>query len=156
MPCQISCGISAIFLSGMVYMSYATYQSDIMNKYKNQLPENLQKTYKKIVDERLRIYYFGYILGFILSLLVIFYNVQIKKNRFGTGSLVCIVIAISFLTNYFYYILSPKSDWMLNHIKTPEQNQAWLAMYRGMQVYYHTGLVLGLLAVGTFAFSFRY
>ena len=50
MPCQISCGISAIFLSGMVYMSYATYQSDIMNKYKNQLPENLQKTYTTDIE----------------------------------------------------------------------------------------------------------
>jgi len=155
MPCQISCGISAIFLIGMVYMSYATYQSNIMVKYQDQLPENLQKTYKNIVDERMRIYYFGYILGFIISLLVIFYNTQIRKNRFTAGSLVCIVIAISFLTNYFYYILSPKSDWMLNHIKTPEQNQAWLAMYRGMQVYYHSGLVLGLASVGLFAYAFR-
>jgi hypothetical protein len=66
------------------------------------------------------------------------------------------VVAISFVTNYFYYVLSPKSDWMLNHIKTPEQTKAWLGMYRGMQVYYHTGLVLGLFAVGTFAFAFRY
>ena len=155
MPCQISCSISAVFLIGMIYMSYATYNSDILNKYKNQLPEKLQILYKKIVDERTRIYYFGYLLGLFLSILIIFYNVQIKKNRLNTGSLVCIVIAISFLTNYFYYILSPKSDWMLNHIKTPEQNKAWLAMYRGMQVYYHTGLVLGLSAVGVFAYSFR-
>jgi prolipoprotein diacylglyceryltransferase len=155
MPCQISCAISAVFIIGMVYMTYATYQSDILNKYQNQLPEKLQKIYLNIVDERTRIYYFGYILGFILALLVIFYNTQIRKNRFTSGSLVCIVVAISFLTNYFYYILSPKSDWMLNHITTPEQTHAWLAMYRGMQVYYHSGLVLGLLAVGTFAYAFR-
>jgi hypothetical protein len=45
---------------------------------------------------------------------------------------------------------------MLNHITTPEQTQAWLEMYRGMQVYYHTGLVLGLAAVGVFAYSFRF
>jgi hypothetical protein len=44
---------------------------------------------------------------------------------------------------------------MLNHMQDPEETKAWLAMYRGMQVYYHTGLVLGLVAVGTFAFAFR-
>jgi ABC-type Fe3+-siderophore transport system permease subunit len=155
MPCCISCAVSAVFLIGMVYMTYATYQSGIIVEYQKQLPIELQKTYQNIVDERTRIYYFGYILGFILSLFVIFYNVRVRKNRFSTTSLVCIVVAISFLTNYFYYILSPKSDWMLNHIKTPEQTKAWLIMYKGMQYYYHSGLVLGLLAVGFFAFSFR-
>jgi len=28
-------------------------------------------------------------------------------------------------------------------------------MYRGMQVYYHTGLVLGIIAIGIFAYAFR-
>ena len=156
MPCSLSCGVSAVFLIGMIYMNYATYESNIMVDYKKQLPENLVATYNYIVDERTRIYYFGYILGFILSLIIIFYNTQIHKNRFSTLTLVSMVVAISFVTNYFYYVLSPKSDWMLNHIKDPEQTKAWLSMYRGMQVYYHTGLVLGLFAVGTFAFAFRY
>jgi ABC-type Fe3+-siderophore transport system permease subunit len=155
MPCGISCGVSAVFLIGMIYMNYATYQSNIIVNYQAQLPEKLRKTYSNIVDERTRIYYFGYILGFLLSLMIIFYNVQIKKDKFSPLSLVCMVVAVSFVTNYFYYTLSPKSDWMLNHITTPDQNKAWLAMYRGMQVYYHTGLVLGLFAVGTFAFAFR-
>lgn len=70
-------------------------------------------------------------------------------------TMVCLVVSISFLTNYFYYLLSPKSDWMLNHIKDPEQTKAWLYMYRSMQVYYHGGLALGLIAVGVFAFAFR-
>lgn len=74
--------------------------------------------------------------------------------------MVCIVLATSFLTNYFYYILSPKTDWMLNHVEGPEaqakqQVQAWLQMYRTMQFYYHAGLVLGILGVGVLAFAFR-
>ena len=155
MPCLLSFGVSVVFLIGMIYMNYATYESNIIVNYKNQLPEDLVATYSNIVNERTRIYYCGYILGFILSLIIIYYNTQIRKNRFSTFTLVSMVVAISFVTNYFYYILSPKSDWMLNHIKTPEQTKAWLGMYRGMQIYYHTGLVLGLIAVGTFAFAFR-
>ena len=70
-------------------------------------------------------------------------------------SMICLVLAISFITNYFYYILSPKKKWMLNYIETPDQTKLWLQMYRGMQVYYHTGLVLGIIAVGIFALAFR-
>jgi len=29
-----------------------------------------------------------------------------------------------------------------------------LAMYRNMQIYYHSGLVLGIIGVGLFAFAF--
>lgn len=155
MPCQITCFISIIFIIAMIYMTYATTESDVMRKYQQQLPENLRTLYKSIVDERMRIYYFGYLLGLVLALLIIFYNIQIKKGRFSNLSLICLVTSVSFLTNYFYYILSPKTDWMLNHITDAEQSKAWLQMYRAMQVYYHSGLVLGIAAVGIFAFAFR-
>ena len=68
--------------------------------------------------------------------------------------IVCTVVAVSFSVNYFYYILSPKSKWMLNEIKSEEQTKAWLEMYRHMQMYYHTGLVFGIIGVGLFAFAF--
>jgi hypothetical protein len=73
----------------------------------------------------------------------------------GNLGMVCLVIAVSFTTNYFYYMLSPKSKWMLNEIKTEEQTKAWLVMYRHMQVYYHTSFVLGIIGTGLFAYSFR-
>ena len=154
-PCTISCSISAAFLIGMIYMNYAVAKSQIILKYKSQLPENLQKTYEEITNERTRIYYQGYILGFILSLFIIATNVYSDHKMLSTMSMICLVLATSFVTNYFYYILSPKKKWMLDYIKTPDQTKAWLHMYRGMQVYYHTGLVLGIIAVGIFAHAFR-
>lgn len=154
-PCTISFSLSAVFLIGMIYMNYSIASSEIILKYKAQLPENLQKIYEQITNERITIYYQGYILGFILSLFIILGNVYSNHKFLSTTSTVCLVLATSFLTNYFYYILSPKKNWMLNYIKTPEQTKAWLQMYRGMQVYYHTGLVLGIIAVGIFAHAFR-
>jgi uncharacterized membrane protein YkgB len=139
----------------MIYFQNATTKSKVVQTYKDQLPSNLQIRYEKIVKERLRIYYFGYILGFILSFIIILYNYSSKRNRLSTTSLICLVIVVSFFTNYFYYILSPKSDWMLDHINSPEQTKAWLTMYRTMQVNYHMGLVVGIVAVGVFAFAFR-
>jgi hypothetical protein len=155
MPCTVTCSISAVFLIGMIYMNYSIAKSQIILKYKSQLPENLQKIYEEITNERTTIYYQGYILGFIISLFFIIGNVYSEHKFLSTTSMICLVLATSFITNYFYYILSPKKIWMLDHIKTTDQTKAWLQMYRGMQVYYHSGLVLGIVAVGIFAYAFR-
>jgi uncharacterized membrane protein YkgB len=155
MACGISCSISLIFLIGMFYFYNLTNKSEIVRHYKEKLPSDLQKRYDKISEERKMISYYGYGLGFILSLFIIFYNLKIKKQRMNNISLVCTVMATCFLTNYFYYMLSPKSDWMLNHMHNQEEVKAWLQMYREMQFNYHMGIVLGIIAVGILAFAFR-
>ena len=155
MACTISCMISAIFIIGMIYFYNMTDKSEIVKHYKEKLPSDLQNRYEKIAKERMKISYYGYILGFIISLFIIFYNLKIKGVKMNTFSLVCTVMATCFLTNYFYYMLSPKSDWMLNHINSPEQVKAWLQMYREMSFNYHAGLALGIIAVGIMAFAFR-
>jgi uncharacterized membrane protein YkgB len=155
MACALSCMISAIFIIGMIYFYNMTGKSKIVNHYKSSLSSDLQKRYDKISNERLSISYQGYTLGFILSLLIIFYNLKIKGMKMSNSALICTVIATSFLTNYFYYILSPKSDWMLNHLQNKEEVKAWLQMYREMQYNYHMGLTLGIIGVGVLAFAFR-
>lgn len=155
MACTISCMISAVFIIGMIYFYNMTDKSKIVKHYKETLPTNLQKRYENISKERMKISYYGYALGLLLSLLIIFYNLKIKGTKLNTFSLVCTVMATCFLTNYFYYILSPKTDWMLNHINSSEQTKAWLQMYREMSYNYHSGLALGIIGVGILAFAFR-
>jgi uncharacterized protein YacL len=139
----------------MIYFQNATTKSKIVQEYKKQLPSNLQNLYEKIAAERMRLNYYGYALGLILSLIIILYNYNSKRNKLTTTSLVCLAIVVSFFTNYFYYILSPKSTYMLEHINSPEQTKAWLAMYKEMQYNYHFGMVVGIIAVGVLAFAFR-
>jgi uncharacterized protein YacL len=155
MACLLSCAISTIFIIGMIYFYNMTNKSKIVNAYKEKMPPDLQKRYEKISEERMRISYQGYILGFVLSLFVIFYNYYFKGAKLNNTSLICTVIAVSFITNYFYYMLSPKSDWMLNHMNSQDQVKGWLLMYREMQFNYHAGLALGIIAVGVMAFAFR-
>ena len=155
MACTISCMISAVFIIGMIYFYNMTDKSLIVKHYKEKLSSDLQKRYDKISKERMTISYQGYILGFILSLFIIFYNLKIKGVKLSNFALVCTVMATCFLTNYFYYILTPKSDWMLNHMGNQEEVKAWLQMYRDMSYNYHMGLVLGIVAVGILAFAFR-
>jgi hypothetical protein len=147
--------IAAALIIAMIYFQNATSKSKIVQEYKKQLPSNLQNLYEKISAERLRLNYYGYTLGLVLSLIIILYNYTSKRNKLTNTSLVCLVIVVSFLTNYFYYILSPKSTYMLDHINSPEQTKAWLAMYREMQYNYHLGFVIGVVAVGVLAFAFR-
>jgi len=155
MPCSTTCLISTALIIAMIYFQNATSKSRIVQEYKKQLPSNLQNLYEKITAERLRLNYYGYSLGLVLSLIIILYNYKLSKNKLTTTSLVCLVIVVSFLTNYFYYILSPKSTYMLDHINSPEQTRAWLAMYKAMQFNYHFGMVIGIIAVGVLAFAFR-
>jgi hypothetical protein len=155
MACAASCMISMVFLVGMIYFYYITDKSQIAEKYKASLSKENLAIFNKISHERMKISYEGYALGVFLSILIIFYNIKFTRNKLRAGSMVCIVVATAFLTNYFYYLLYPKSDWLLNHTKTPEETQAWLEMYKGFQYNYHMGMALGIVAVGFLAFAFR-
>ena len=155
MVCALSCMLSTVFVIGMIYFYNATDKSEIVKTYKAKLSPELREKYEKITKERMAISYKGYLFGFALSLLIILYNVYSRPKAFNLFSLMCIVVSTSFLTNYFYYILSPKSDMMLNYLKTKEEIKAWQVMYREMQYNYHMGLVLGIVGVAILAVAFR-
>lgn len=155
MVCTLSCMISMIFFIAMIYFYNAVDKSIVVKQYKSSLSPDLQQRYEKISQERMNISYQGYALGVIISLGIIFYNLKIKNVKMNNTSLVCTVIASSFITNYFYYMLSPKTDWILSHMNNEKEIKSWLLMYREMQFNYHMGLVLGIIAVGILAFAFR-
>ena len=155
MPCSLSCSLSLVFIIGMIYFyNKNSYNTTVLN-YKSQFPTNLQDLYEKIVNERRNISYRGYALGLIISLIIIFYNLSLKKNKLQNLPLLCIVISTSFITNYFYYVLSPKSNWMLDNLTNPRLIKLWLKMYRIMQYNFHMGLVLGIIAIAILTLAFR-
>lgn len=155
MFCYISCSISIALIIGMIYFHFATMNSDTVKKYKSTLPNDMQKIYEKICNERLQIYYVGFAIGLLFSFVIIYYNYYIRKQKLTNNNVICLVIVVSFFTNYFYYILTPKSKYMLENLKNTEQINNWLSMYKEMQYNYHFGMVLGIFAVGIFASSFR-
>ena len=154
MPCYISCALATIFVIASIFTTNMTQKNKTIQQYQSQLPANLQNIYKKITQERQKIYYYGYVLGLILAIIIIVYKNQ-KRFPMTNATMVCTIITVSFITNYFYYMLSPKSTYMLEHINSPEQTKAWLAMYKAMQYYWHTGLVLGIIAVAFLGLAFR-
>ena len=161
--CPTSCGIAATLITGMAYCTYMGNRSQLVTDYMRTLTPDQQQTYARIVDERRGIYLRGFGWGLLLSALLL--GIHHQYLTMSRAALLCSVAAITLATNYFYYVLSPKSDWMVLHFKNnnnsnnnpnnpnnnnnnnPNNNSDaanWLRVYRGMQVNYHVGLVLGI------------
>ena len=119
-----------------------------MKGYESPLTKN-KEIYKKIVKERATIYMKGYALGIALALLLVFFNKQLGlSKKIGKSPTLCLIVAVAAITNYFYYILSPKSNWMVLHLETKEQKAAWLNVpHRTMQWNYHFSYALGIVGV---------
>ena len=142
--CTTSCGIAATLIAGMAYCTYMGNRSQLVTDYMRTLTPDQQQTYARIVDERRGIYLRGFGWGLLLSALLL--GIHHQYLTMSRAALLCSVAAITLATNYFYYVLSPKSDWMVLHLNPHQKQDAanWLHVYRGMQVNYHVGLVLGI------------
>ena len=154
MVCAASCAIAFIFIVANIYCCAFSHRSGgVIQEFTAKLSPDTQRRYAAITQERQGIYFMGLFLGFILAMILL---VCCRKyflgggGRGGHAGALCMVAAVAFSVNYFYYILSPKSDWMVLHLKSGEETQAWLTVYRTMQYNYHIGLVLGILAVVAF------
>lgn len=147
MICKTSCVVFTVFLIGTLAMQLLTHKLPIYKELVATLEPELREKYKSIIKMRATKSVQGYSLGLLISLVILIYNYNQSANkRWNTNAMVCVAGATTFLTHYFYYMLSPKRDWMLNHLKTPEQNKAWLKVYRTMSWNYHASLLLGVIA----------
>tara|TARA_B100000989_G_scaffold257251_1_gene206721 strand:+ start:675 stop:1148 length:474 start_codon:yes stop_codon:yes gene_type:complete len=156
MVCGTTCIIAIVFLIANIYviLSCSNNKKDKQN-FMNVLNIKQRELYENIIKERKNIYYMGYCLGIILSVLGYFISKKIFKIRFNNVSLICFVGAITFVTNYLFYILYPKSDYMLLHLTDKKQIEEWLSIYKKMQYKFHMGFVIGIIAVMIFCYSFR-
>ena len=155
MFCSISCFVAILFLITNIYVMLTMDCKDTRDRFYNILNNNQQQIYEKIIEERKNIYFSGYGIGIVISILVILINKYIFNKRMNNGMMVCCVGAISFTINYLYYILIPKSTYMIKHLNNQQQIEEWLKINRSMQVKYHIGLLLGIVAIMVFAFANR-
>ena len=153
--CTTTCFIAFVIVVAMVVMTFMVSNDPFVKNYRNQLPEDIKKHYDNIVAERQRIYFTGYVIGFVLSVFVIIFNINVLKQKMPITAMVCLAVVVSTVVNYLYYILSPKSNYMVELLKTEKQRQDWLQIYKSMQYYYHSSFVVGAVAVGVFAYAFR-
>lgn len=148
MICKTSCAIFIVFLVSSIAMGLMTSKMSSVASFEASLDKPLKEKYGEIVKERRDISLQGYGLGLALSLGVLLYNyTQASRSaKYSTNTMVCVAGAITFVTHYFYYVLSPKQNWMVLHLKTPEQKEQWLQVYKTYQMNYHISLLLGVIS----------
>lgn len=151
MKCLPLCYIGIAFLVANVVMTITCDKGAHKQAFYETLTPELVAKYQGIIEERRRIYFTGYAYGLILAFALVACAKKMKK--LGTSGGICVMAGVTLLTNYFYYILSPKSDSMVIHLEKEEQRVEWQKIYRTMQVKYHSGLLLGIVAAGFFGAS---
>jgi hypothetical protein len=139
----MNCYLSGIIGLGMLFASYSTMSisKQEKNRLLNIFPSELDNIYIKISNERRNIYFQGLILGILISYFILtFLNIKNLYHR------ITFFLAITLSVSVLYYFFIPKSDYILNHLTTEEENKAWLEVYVNMQQKYITGFILGSLS----------
>ena len=153
--CRTSCFIAVIFLIANVYTMFMCSNSKQKQQFFNTLDTDQKKIYTKIINERKTIYYTGFAVGIIISIILINLNFKfLKLIKSKREKNVCFIVATTFIINYLFYIIYPKTSYMILHLNDKQQIKEWLNVYRSMQLNYHMGFVFGIIAVGFFANSY--
>ena len=100
----------------MIYNGDLKHLEELLDK------EQLEKYYR-IKRERLNHFYTGLGVGSFIGLAVILSKMSVTSSYCLAG------ILLIFTTISVYYIL-PKSDYMIRHLKTEEQKNAWMSVNR--------------------------
>ena len=119
----------------MFYTMFTIDKSTLVNSYLRLLNDKEKQKYFELVTERRNIYLQGFALGFVISLGILYYLHFYRKEKVSRFYSISIILGVSFTINYFYYIIHPKSDYMLRYLDTQEERDAWLNIYRAMQLH---------------------
>ena len=138
MACLNYCVLGAAFLGSSILAMMASKQSGNFVNFRKLLNQRQLEIYNGITRERMSIYIQGLILGVLLAVLITF-----NSSLRGTNKL-CVFVVIALGTNYLFYSLHPKSTYMLLHLTSQQQNEAWLNIYKEMKLRCKLGLLLGL------------
>jgi hypothetical protein len=137
MVCTTNCAIAAAFLGGMLWIML-TANKDVMNAYKSTMTEKQLALKNLISVNRAILSIQGFVLGTIVATVWLF-----TYGRGSSSMKGCVFAAIAMAVNYFYYMLSDKGTYMVQHLEK-HQIDEWLGVKKMMQRKYHIGMLLGL------------
>lgn len=134
-----SCMVAAMLLMATIFVH--------MNGRPEFMEELVDSPHREqivaIVNHRRQIAMEGFLLGIVASL-ILASQMNVASNVNSRALNACVVGSVTLSVQYFYYILSPKNDWILRYLQTDEEIDNWLGMYRKMQQNYHIGALFGL------------
>jgi hypothetical protein len=145
--CNVSCFIGVMFLVANIYVTLGTDKNIQKSVFYQTLDKVQIQKYEEIIKERRDIYMKGYGLGLFISFLILVLHYYMKSPFIKLRkSLICFIGGITLTVNYFYYMLTPKSDYMIRYLDKANQREEWLKINKSMQFKYHIGLGMGIIA----------
>jgi uncharacterized protein YacL len=141
MNCYLSAGLGLGLLGGSLYTMMVP--KDEVETLRKMVNEEAAVAYQKIAEERMKLYIQGLIIGLSLAMVFKYKFADGITNSFHRNAL---FILITLMTTKMYYMLMPKSDYMLNYVQNNEQSKEWLRIYNLMKSRYHTGFLVGAIA----------
>jgi len=139
MNCTLSGILGVALLGGSIAtMSVSRAQHD---QLRQAFSGDLADRYDHIVRERRNLYLQGLALGAVLA-----FAASHWMTFDSPFHRVSFFVAVMLMVTLVYYSVVPKSDYMLQHLKSAEENAAWLKMYKTMKQRYTWGALLGALA----------
>lgn len=142
--CTDWCFVVAGILGIIVTVMFVSRGDRLSSGFLRTLDIDQKEVYRGIVKQRSRLFMTGIAIGILLTAVLVAVLkslIQIETNRVG-----CFAVASTLLLACIYYQASHKQDYMLAHIKTPEQANAWLDMYAKFKRVRYIGFLLGILA----------
>ena len=138
--CSLKCLLAAGLFSSMLYSTLNQTKNVLVTKFQETLTEEQNAVYKQVVKERMTIYVNGLLLGLLLGFIYLnFVNKSSVKSA-------CMFTVVVLGTNYLYYMLYPKTQYMLPLLETEEQRVAWVVVYKEMRHRCFIGFILGMVA----------
>lgn len=139
LECGLSCLLASMFFGSMLYSMLYYDKNTVFINFNSTLDEYQKQVYREIMRERMRIY----IQGLLFGLLCGFIYLQYTTKSIYTA---CVFTVIVLGINNLYYILIPKTKYMLQYLNNQEQTNAWLDVYKSMKHRCYMGMVLGAVS----------
>lgn len=130
------CFVGFTLLFASIYMMFLKDEKKFYY-FMNTLNDKQKQIYKDVINERLNIYLMGMFLGLSLA---IYYQYYSKDKN------LCIFLVIIFATKLIFYRTYPKSTYMLYHLDTKKQTDAWTDIYVYMKTNWIKSLGLGAIS----------
>ena len=141
MVCVKVCMISVVMVCVFLSLMMINPSTNIYRKFLELLDEKQKEALDKITEERQKIFYISLGIGMGLSLL---FSANLYHLKYSQSSQVCIffIALISIIT--LVYMVYPKSDSFIKHIKTDKQKTAWISLKKDIKLKKMLGGLIGL------------
>lgn len=130
------------FMGHLFIFIYKIFGSKEAKDLKSKLNEEQTEIYKKIKKERRNHYMIGLLLGALLSIL---YNKYEGKN---IKHMTCAYLGITTFVANKFYLLMPKSNWLIEHLEEKEDILAWSKLYKKMRYLTSYADLVGFITFG--------